>query len=74
MTSIFMYDNDTFILYRYVDNNVCPDNIRLHIKDARGLSLPVSGRNIEPLYCADGEAVFALRIDPGSYTAYSVIR
>lgn len=66
MTSVFLYDNDTFVLYRYVDSGVHADGIKLHISGAKVLTL--AGRSIKPLYVTDdGEAVFDIYITPGRY-------
>ena len=73
MTSIFLYDNDTFVLYRYVDSGVFTEDIRLHISGAKSLTL--GGKSIQPLYTTDsGEAVFDIRIMPGQYILGEIMR
>ena len=82
--SLFVYDNDSFILYPYVMDGVQLQIVRVHIRDAKALELlSVSytfgwerkdGGRIEPLYCIDGEAVFALPAIPGKYELYHICR
>ena len=39
--SLFAYDNDTFLLYPYVIEGVQRSFVRLHVKGARALVLPM---------------------------------
>ena len=74
-TSLFVYDNDTFIVYPYVDNNTQPATVRLHITGkASSLKLPVEGREMTPLYTNDTETVFELPTYPGKYVLYQIVR
>lgn len=72
--SLFVYDNDTFIPYMYVDSNARPAVIRLHVAGAAALELPQRGERLEPLYTEKGEAVFEVCIEPGEYDIYRVVR
>jgi len=73
--SLFVYDNDTFIVYPYVDNGVQPSTIKLHImREAKALKLPVEGREIKPLYTDAAETVFEVRAIPGQYVLYQIVR
>ena len=72
--SLFVYDNDTFILYPYVMDNARPSRVRLHVKDARALITRPDGKKIEPLYASEGEAVFEVKALPGKYTLYQIER
>ena len=74
MIGLFIYDNDTFILYPYVDANTRDSDVFLHIEGAKGLKLPGMERTIEPLYTRNGEAVFCLRASVGKFTCYQVVR
>ena len=74
MISLFVYDNDTFILYPYVDNDTKDSDVLVHIKDAKQLAIPGTDRTIDPLYIRNGEAVFCLRTTVGKFACYQVLR
>jgi len=77
--SLFIYDNDSFVMYPYVMEGVQREMVRVHVKGAAALENPLwkgrfgSGR-MEPLYARDGEAVFELPAMPGKYVLYKIIR
>lgn len=79
-TSIFMYDNNAFILYRYVTSASQPTKVRIHAKGkCSGLEMPLMngfmGKKtfiIPPLYQNDKETVFELSVKPGDYQVYKV--
>ncbi len=74
-TSVFTYDNDSFIVYQYVTSASQPDTVRVHVKgEARALRIPVSGKTLTPLYRKDGETLFEVRTQPGEYTLYAIER
>ena len=73
--SLFMYDNDAFIVYPYVDTGVQPSTIRLHVQgQAKALAMPVENREIAPLYHNAYETVFEVRANPGHYVLYRIQR
>ena len=72
--SLFVYDNDSVILYPYVMEGVQRERVRLHVKDGERLISRPDGREIQPLYRKDGEAVFDLIALPGQYRLYQVAR
>ena len=72
--SLFVYDNDTFVLYPYVMEGVQREVVRVHVKGARALEVPAEGRRIEPLYRSGDEAVFELVAMPGQYGLYRIAR
>ena len=72
--SLFVYDNDTFVVYPYVMEGVQRQMVRLHARGAKALTLPVQGKRLEPLYTKDGEAVFELPAMPGQYVLYGIER
>lgn len=74
MISLFVYDNDTFVLYPYVDNDTKDSDVLIHIKNAKQLAIPGTDRTIDPLYIRNDEAVFCLRATVGKFAAYKVIR
>lgn len=74
MISLFMYDNDSLILYPYVDRETQDTDIYLHVKDAQALVDVIEGTRIAPLYTRDGEAVFELRANVGTFRGYRIIR
>lgn len=74
MISLFVYDNDTFLVYPYVDNNTYDSDLYVHVKEAKSLLSPDSGRTIEPLYVRDEEAVFCLRASVGKIGCYKIVR
>ena len=72
--SLFVYDNDTFIVYPYVMDGVQRTCIRLHVSGAKALEIPVGNRTLEPLYTQHGEAIFEVPAMPGDYMLYRIIR
>ena len=79
--SLFLYDNDSLIVYPYVMENARRDKIRLHIRGAKALNvqpknpkIPEKYQRIEPLYVQGDEAVFELAAMPGQYRLYQIIR
>ena len=74
-TSVFTYDNDSFILYQYVTSTAQPDSIHIHIKGkAEKLFLPVQKKTLSPLYAKADETVFEARTMPGEYVLYQIVR
>ena len=71
--SIFTYDNDTFVIYPYVDNNTYDSDILVYVKNAKALQT-FAGNEILPLYTENDEAVFRLRAQVGKYDGYKIIR
>ncbi len=76
--SLFVYDNDTCVIYPYVMEGVQRTVVRLHVKGAKALTAfgEPGGRErrIEPLYTKNGEAVFELSAMPGRYVLYQAER
>lgn len=74
MISLFVYDNDTFVVYPYMDNDTYDSDFLIHIENAKSLVEQGSGRTIEPLYTRNNEAVFCLRTSVGRFASYQVVR
>ena len=74
MISLFHYDNDSFILYPYLDRETHDTDIFLHVQDAKALTEVVSGKRVEPLYTEAGEAVFRIHAVVGKFRGYHVER
>ena len=72
--SVFLYDNDSLILYPYVMEDTQRQVVRLHVKGARSLTIQPGGRKLEPLYCLKEEAVFEVPAMPGKFTLYQIER
>ncbi|MDO4867034.1 MAG: permease [Clostridia bacterium] len=73
--SLFVYDNDTFVVYPYVMEGVQRTVVKLHVKGAKALVLPCEGgRRLEPLYRRDDEAVFEVEAMPGRFVLYGIER
>ena len=77
--SLFNYDNDSFIIYPYVMDNVQHEEILVHVAGAKALEaspkrFPMENSRIEPLYYEGDEAVFKLGTDPGVFRIYSIVR
>ena len=74
--SLFVYDNDTFIIYPYVMENAQRQTVRVHIKGAAGLTVPAEtrARRLEPLMVNNQEAVFEIECVPGRYTLFKIER
>ncbi len=74
MIGLFIYDNDTFVLYPYVDADTRDSDVFIHVEGAKGLRIPGMERTIEPLYTRENEAVFCLRASVGKFACYQVVR
>ena len=72
--SLFIYDNDTFVIYPYVDNNTFDSDITVFVKNAESLSPLNGGKEIKPLYTLKGESAFKLRAQSGKFDAYKINR
>ena len=72
--SLFVYDNDTLILYPYVMDGVQRQVVRLHVKHAAALIPKPGEREIAPLYTLQDEAVFEVPAVPGKFTLYQIVR
>ncbi|HBB60952.1 MAG TPA: hypothetical protein DCZ61_04065, partial [Lachnospiraceae bacterium] len=72
--SLFVYDNDCFVLYPYVMEDVQTTLVRIHVKGAKELYIPALSRSVQPLYCKDGTAVFEVLAMPGRYVLYEIRR
>ncbi len=74
MISLFAYDNDTFVIYPYVDRDTKDSDILVHIKDAKSIESLDYSRPIEPLYYEKEYAIFALRATVGKFSGYKINR
>lgn len=72
--SLFVYDNDSVIVYPYVMDSVQREKIRLHVKNAEKLIAAPSGKSIQPLYTCGEDSVFELSADPGKFVLYKIVR
>ena len=80
--SLFVYDNDTLIVYPYVTSEAQPATIRLQVLgEASALVMPERNdfrtgekMKIPPLYTRGGETVFEVRSQPGRYDLYRIER
>lgn len=74
--SLFMYDNDTFILYPYAEHGAKPCPVKLHVLgDAEALEIPaMKGREVKPLHKQWGETVFEWKCHPGQYVLFKIKR
>ncbi len=72
--SIFIYDNDSFIIYPYVDNNTYASDITVYIANAASISRLSDSSVIRPLYTTNGESVFKLRAHVGIFEGYRINR
>ena len=75
LISLFAYDNDTFIVYPYVDEGTQPSLYRIHVAgQVKALEMPETGRTLEPLYTTKTETVFENRAMPGQWALYRIVR
>ena len=72
--SLFVYDNDSFVIYPYVMEDVQTEMVRIHVEGAKELYNPALSREIRPLYCRGKEAVFEILTMPGRYVLYKIRR
>lgn len=71
--SLFVYDNDTFVVYPYVDNGTYDSDIMVYVSGAKSLT-ELGGRELLPLYTDNGEAAFRLRAQVGKFVGYKINR
>ena len=72
---LFVYDNDSFVVYPFVMEGVQRTVMKLHVRGAKALTLPCEGgRRLEPLYHRDDEAVFEVEAMPGRFVLYGIER
>lgn len=74
--SLFMYDNDSFIFYPYVEHGAQPRMTKIHVQgDVEALVIPVmENREVKPLCRQHGETVFEWKAIPGQYTLFKIKR
>ena len=72
--SLFIYDNNSVVLYPYVMDGAQRARVFLHVKNGSALVSEPGDKRIEPLYFRDGEAVFELVAIPGKYVLYRIER
>ena len=74
--SLFVYDNDSFVVYPYVMEGVQREVIRIHVRGAKALTLPTREGcpRLEPLYMQNGEAVFEAPVRPGEFALCRIER
>ena len=71
---LFVYDNDSFIVYPFVMEGVQRQLVRLHVKGASALRITGQKRSLTPLYQEGDEAVFELPVLPGKFITCSIER
>ncbi len=72
--SIFAYDNDTFVIYPYVDNNTYDSDIKITIENAKVIKNLTNGNETQPLYTKNNSATFQLRAQVGKFEGYEIVR
>ncbi|MBQ9947948.1 MAG: hypothetical protein IJO91_06120 [Oscillospiraceae bacterium] len=72
--SLFVYDNDCFVIYPYVDNDTYDSDITVFIDDAESITDISTGRTISPLYTENGTSAFRLRAQVGKIAAFRITR
>ena len=79
--SLFVYDNDSFILYPYVMEPSQPGTALIHVEGAKALEVYTGSwadrkqtKRLDPLYTKNGEAVFEVPAMPGTYVLYKIVR
>ncbi len=80
-TSLFVYDNDSFIVYPYVEWGAQPAFAKIHVMGrVAELIMPLrkdhEGRpvSVKPLYTTNEETVFEIYTMPGEYVIYQIRR
>lgn len=80
-TSLFVYDNDSFIVYPYVEWGAQPAFARIHVEgSAAELVMPTrkdhEGKpmSLKPMYTTNEETVFEIYTMPGEYVIYQIKR
>ena len=72
--SLFVYDNDCFVIYPYVDNDTYDSDITVFIANAENITDISTGRAISPLYTENGTSAFKLRAQVGKIDAFRITR
>ena len=72
--SLFQYDNQTLVLYPYVQEGMDPADVELHISGRAELRALEPDRVIPPYRQTERETVFRVFTKPGQYTAYRYTR
>ncbi len=72
--SLFVYDNESFVLYPYVMEDVQTTLVKVHVEGAKELYNPILDRTVQPLYYQGETAVFELLTIPGRYVLYEIRR
>jgi hypothetical protein len=71
---LFVYSNDTVLIYPFVGHDAQGNEILLHINGAKSLCEPNGKTSIEPLWINADDAVFALDTVPGVWKVYIIKR
>ncbi len=75
---LFIYDNDTFVVYPYATSNANDADVLIHInghvKDLTALNNRWIKEPVKPLYERNGETVFAIRTRVGKYDGWKINR
>jgi hypothetical protein len=70
--SLFLYDNDTFILQSFLDR---PERVRVRVNRPNVTLAPLKMPKMRPfeiVRSGENESVFDIRITPGHYMAFKV--
>ncbi|MCR5734869.1 MAG: hypothetical protein K6G22_09720 [Lachnospiraceae bacterium] len=78
MISLFVYDNDTFVIYLYADRHTNDADITVFVKKEEGKDIVLKSilreSEIKPLYVNEkGEAAFVIRAYTGRYEGYRIV-
>ena len=71
---LFVYDNDSFILYPFVMEGVQRQLVRVHVKCASALQITGQKRSLTPLYHEGEDAVFELPVMPGKFLTCRIVK
>lgn len=74
MVSLFLYDNDSLVLYPYADNGTQDTDVFLHVHNARALIRLDNGEEFLPFRLEGDEAVFRLRTQVAKFVGYHILR
>ena len=71
---LFVYDNDSFVLYPFVMEGVQRQLVRVHVKGASALQITGQKRSLTPLYHEGEDAVFELPVMPGKFLTCRIVK
>ena len=71
-TGLFIYDNDTFVIYPFVSTDASSEKIRIHTHKCKSISSLEYSHEIKPLYESEKECVFVIKSFIGKAMSFKI--